>query len=443
MAEKTVMKATYDNQRQENNEAGAKHNDRTMNDEQRKRQDHIDESRTDLNKCFTRVEGHNMQVEQRSGELASFEYSYYSGTYHGYNEKQKEKYRANRQKKRADECTISKMYNNKQTGPQKTLLQVGAEGEYTDKEKFEKMCFELADYYETQKGEDYRHIVLSLSFHYDETSIHCHMNHIYEVKDENGNWKPAKDEFREKMGVKLPKESEKKSKKNNRAQVQVKADRDKWYSIIEEIDKDISIDREPEKKKAKQMMDHTKGKAIQQTNEAIERSNKAVKEMKELETKAAEQKEDWEAFQEWKKDSGYSLINKETKKCEKLKKDVEYQQNRLDAAKAKFKDHYNDMLKDVGKSGILEKRIKSLSTVQEDHPEIQDPDDFEMFQKVALQIITESPQLTIKVWDRIKEMKNIKEMENGLKESKKALLDQVKVAVECGVDIDLDDFELG
>ncbi len=337
------MKTSFDNQRQKNNIAGANHNDRTMEDTTRKKRDHIDWTRSHENKIMVRVEGWNFPVKQGQGELAMHELGYYRDTFSPSVEAQKEKYLAKRQKKRAEECTIERLYQSDKTGVQKTLLQVGKEGEYEDKAKFEKMCFELADYFETQKGEDFRHTVLSLSFHYDETSLHCHLNHVYEVKDKDGNWKPAKDDFLKKMNIELPDKTKEKSRKNNRAQVLVAQDREKWQNIVEEIDKEVSLDRVPEKKKEKQKIDHEKGKAIQSANKAIERANTAAAVASEYEAKAEEakkayedlvinQEEEYREFLEYKENK--ALLKKEIQDDErtlsKQKKAIERNREKID-----------------------------------------------------------------------------------------------------------------
>lgn len=88
-------------------------------------------------------------------------------------------------------------------------------------------------------------MIVSCAIHADETSLHAHVRRVFYVKDEQGNLELAQNKALKKMGYELPHPEAKRSKYNNRLQAFTDEMRDFWQDVIETVDKDIKIDREP------------------------------------------------------------------------------------------------------------------------------------------------------------------------------------------------------
>lgn len=125
-----------------------------------------------------------------------------------------------------------------------------------------------------EENEEARIKVLSISIHASEDngSLHIHMTKSFEVKEKDG-WIQNQEECLKKLGYKLPDESKKKGQYNNRKMTWTDQIRQRWYDIMEEVDRDIKIDRTPDPKNPK-----TKGKV----NRAITQMNELKKQIREL-----------------------------------------------------------------------------------------------------------------------------------------------------------------
>ena len=200
-------------------------------------------------KAFIRKGDGFVRVSLGKGKFAQWEKSYYEQRFSPYIENQKNKYLKNRQKKRAENCTAGNYYNNKTTGPTHMLYQVGKNGEYQDYEKFRDMVFSDIEYIEEHyQAEDARIKCLDVAYHgYDgaERSLHAHTAWSFEVKNKDGVWVQDTDRCLEKLGVALPDPTKKKGRYNNRKMTFTAAMQERWYDIVESIDKDIHIDRTP------------------------------------------------------------------------------------------------------------------------------------------------------------------------------------------------------
>lgn len=200
-------------------------------------------------KAFIRNGDRFVRVHLGKGQLAAWEKSYYEQRFGGYVDSQRNKYLKNRQKKRAENCTVDKYYNNQTTGPTHMLYQVGKDGEYQDYDKFRDMVFDHVEHVEkTYQSEDARIKCLDVAFHgYDgaERSLHAHTAWSFEVKDKNGLWVQNTEECLKKLGVELPDKTKSKGRYNNRKMTFTAAMQERWYDIVEDIDKTVQIDRTP------------------------------------------------------------------------------------------------------------------------------------------------------------------------------------------------------
>lgn len=225
----------------------ANHADRTFNTE---KADNVKSIKDD--RAYVRKGDGFVRVALGKGKIAQWEKSYYKERFAPYVEKQKERYLKKRQKKRAENCTVDSYYNNKTTGPTHILYQVDKDGKYQDYEKFREMVFADVEYIEeTYRTEDARIKCLDVAFHgFDgaERSLHAHSAWSFEVLGKDGVWVQDTEKCLEKLGVELPDKTKDKERFNNRKMVWTDLTRDKWYDIVEEIDKDITIDRTPDPK---------------------------------------------------------------------------------------------------------------------------------------------------------------------------------------------------
>ena len=139
--------------------------------------------------------------------------------------------------------------NNKTTGPTHILYQVGKNGEYQDYDKFREMVFSDIEYIEEHyQAEDARIKCLDVAFHgYDgaERSLHAHSAWSFEVRNKDGIWVQDTEWCLEKLGVELPDKTKPKDRYNNHKMTFTAAMQERWYDIVEDIDKGIRIDRTP------------------------------------------------------------------------------------------------------------------------------------------------------------------------------------------------------
>lgn len=255
------MKATLENKHCGGTKE-ANHNDRTFDVSNA---DNIGDIRQDQVWVFP--DGQKMQrLPLQQHALRDWELAYYQSRFGAAIDAQRERHLKARQKKRVEGCTVKRYYDSVKTGPDSTILQVGKEWEYTDRQKFTKMVGAMKKEIE-EETEGARIKVLSISVHCSEQdgSMHVHLDKSYEVKDKYGHWVQDQDKCLAKLGYKLPDETKKSGKYNNRKTTWTDQKRQAWYDIIERIDPEIKIDRTPDPKNPK-----TKGKvnrAITQMNE--------------------------------------------------------------------------------------------------------------------------------------------------------------------------------
>lgn len=224
--------------------AKANHADRTFDAEKAKNIKSIKDD-----KAYVFYAGEFRAVKLGKGKLAEWEKKHYKKMFSPYIENQKGKYLQRRQKKRAENCTIDNYFNDNATCPTRVIYQVGKDGLYQDYGKFQEMVKAHMKYVcEHYQTEDARIMPLDLAYHgYEgaERSLHAHGAYSFEVKDKDGNWVQNTELCLEKLGVDLPYPDKEKGRYNNRKMTLTKMMQEKWYDIIEEIDKSITINRTP------------------------------------------------------------------------------------------------------------------------------------------------------------------------------------------------------
>lgn len=330
------MKATLENQHCGGTKE-ANHNDRSFDIS---KADNIGDITQDQTWIFP--DGKKPQrLPLQQHALRDWELEYYQNRFGNAVENQKEKYLKKRQKKRAEGCTVKRYYDSIKTGPDSTVLQLDKEGKYTDRKKFVKMVNAIKNEIE-EENEFARIKILSISVHGSETSLHAHMSKSFEVKDANGNWVQDMDKCLEKLGYALPEPEKKKNRHNNRKMIWTDAKRQVWYDIIERIDPDIKIDRNPDPNNPK-----TKGKI-----------NRAITEMTKLKNIIRELETELDALQ-----NDLQRIGKEISKADAEK--------RLEALQASLERHKDKFIKMRDYIGESEKK----SAKQEPEEDLE-PDEF-------------------------------------------------------------------
>lgn len=337
------MKATIENKHC-GGTVEANHNDRSFDIS---KADNIGDIRKDQVWIFPDGEKpQRLPLEQYA--LRDFEMEYYSNRFGNAITAQKERHLKARQKSRAEGCTVKRYYDSIKTGPESTVLQVGKEWEYTDRKKFVQMVNAWKNDIE-EETEDARIKVLPISVHGSEEdgSLHVHLTKSFEYKGKDG-WVQDQDKCLEKLGYKLPDPAKKRGKYNNRKMTWTDQKRQVWYDIIERIDPEIKIDREPRPDNPK-----TKGKV----NRAITEMTKLKRIIRELETEI-------ESLQ-----ADLQRIGKDISKA-----DVEKRMERIQASLERHKDAFRKMRDYVGDN---EPRKTTTALEKESESTIEPDEDWE------------------------------------------------------------------
>ena len=130
---------------------------------------------------------------------------------------------------------------------QETLLQVGNKSKsLKDEAIFEKICDEWIE--ENLLGKfDFKEggiFPINVAFHYDETTIHAHVDWVGVARDKNGNWVMNKKQALRNLGYDVPKELE---TDTNNPTTLFSADIRKSFQDIVEKYTDFTVDRTPVK----------------------------------------------------------------------------------------------------------------------------------------------------------------------------------------------------
>lgn len=221
------------------------HNDRKFEQVNSKDYDtHIDWEKSSENVYYAfkmKEPEQALWVNSENYNLRDIELGFYKNHFGAHLKHQNEKHIKSRHKERCK--SIEDIYTNPRTCPQETILQVGKDGEYQDYKKFKKMVKQFCSSYNAQHCNN--SMIVSCAIHADETSLHAHVRRVFYVKDEQGNLELAQNKALKKMGYELPHPEAKRSKYNNRLQAFTDEMRGFWQDIIENTDKSIKIDREP------------------------------------------------------------------------------------------------------------------------------------------------------------------------------------------------------
>lgn len=186
---------------------------------------------------------------------------------------------------------------------QETILQVGNKSKsLKDKDIFEKICNEWVEENLLGKfnSEEGGILPINVAFHYDETTIHAHVDWIGVCRDKNGNWVMNKKQVLRNLGYDVPKELETDS--NNPTKLFSDDIRKSFQDIVEKYT-DFTVDRTPikgsqnlkngeyqeimaEREKHANLIEEDK-----KLQEAIEAKAKAKAEASEIVLKATEEAE--------------------------------------------------------------------------------------------------------------------------------------------------------
>lgn len=283
--------------------------------------------------------------------LRDWEMAYYQSRFGDAVEAQRNRHLKARQKARAEGCTVKRYYDSVKTGPESTILQVGKEWEYTDRKKFTQMVNAWKKEIE-EETEDARIKVLSISVHCSEQdgSMHVHLTKSFEVRGKDG-WVSDQDKCLKKLGYKLQDDTKKQGKYNNRKTPWTDAKRQAWYDIIERIDPDIKIDREPDPNNPK-----TKGKV----SRAITQMNELKKIIRELEGEITALQAD------------LSRIGKDISKA-----DVQARMEQIQASLERHKVAFGKMRDYVNEPSKPAKAATKAATAVEKEEEIEEPEGWE------------------------------------------------------------------
>lgn len=243
----------------------SKHIDRSFDYKKAK---NINDEKAKENAVYVREGNKFLRIEQGKNLLQKKELEYYKNNFQAKVDDQVDKYLSNRQKARAENCTIENYYNAKNTGLTRIILQVGAGDDYQDKNNLAQMMNAMIKkVQERSLSNDARVNCVSVGFHFDEKAYHIHLALSFEIKDEKGNWCVNQEKCLERLGYEKPRETNFEGRYNNRKQAWTAKSREKWFQSIEEVDKNITIERTPSSKNKM-----TKGKvqqAIYELNELI------------------------------------------------------------------------------------------------------------------------------------------------------------------------------
>lgn len=147
------------------NKTNIKHNNRKMSDKEKKRNDHIDYSRSDKNKYL--VQGNLKELYKREfGEPLK-----------NYNEKQK------RSDRKIDDYYKHIESSKKTSLQQEMIIQVGDQGDFSNSDDFDKANEILEEWYQDFEERNPNLKIYNAVIHNDEASPHLHLNFVPVASD--------------------------------------------------------------------------------------------------------------------------------------------------------------------------------------------------------------------------------------------------------------------
>ncbi len=229
------------------NSFDVKHNDRQFQSDQDK---HIDKTKSTQNIYLICDENGLISELERGESLREHELEIYEKLYTESLVAKNEKSIAQRHPERIK--TMEEYLDGRQTCPEEEILQVGKMDEFKFKDAngdldFEKIeAFEkcVRDYIEEHNKSFPDIKILDASIHVDESSLHCHLRKTYAVPDKEGRLEVSQHRCLEKLGYKLPKPEEKRSRANNLKIPYTLDKREMWLGICEK-NLNIELEHEP------------------------------------------------------------------------------------------------------------------------------------------------------------------------------------------------------
>ncbi len=240
---------------------------------------HIDKEKTADNRTYVFDYGDDGEMSTSkvisAEELEGYEREYYRTTYTGACDAQNARNHAKRQYNR--DRTPDDLYDGARTKPDSIVLQIGKCEDNIGKKELMKSFGTLIKKYNNEFiQEDARIRFISACYHGDETTDHLHAQLVYEVKDEDGNWKLNQTECLKRLGFERPDPTQSETKKNNVKVAYTEKHRQMWLDAIEET-LSVELDRTPEKNHKHEEADHELGlkKREQKALESIISDEKA------------------------------------------------------------------------------------------------------------------------------------------------------------------------
>ena len=212
------------------------HNSRNFDLEKVAKAEHIDPSRTHLNKYIA-------IYPELKHDFKAVEKKFYKENFKewlAYKKRNAEKYRHPERKK-----TPEQLRTNKQTAPQEIIYQIGGKDNAPTPKEFRIWMNGMLKYHaEITKG--YCQI-LDAAIHNDEATPHAHVREVwtYKDKDENGDEMLVigKGKALELAGFPLPYPDQEPSRSNNRAVTYTRMMREKGEELAKEMGFDIDVNR--------------------------------------------------------------------------------------------------------------------------------------------------------------------------------------------------------
>lgn len=214
------------------------HNDRNF---ESKKDKHIDKAKSADN-IYLFVDGDGEISERKDKSFREHEQRRYTELFFDSLYRKNEKAIAQRHAERVK--SIEDYLDGKKTCPEEEILQIGKEGEYQDIEKFR----ECVEEYIKRHQERFPDIkILDAAIHVDETSLHCHLRKVYCAPDKEGDLEAKQHQCLKNLGYTLPDPEKSRGQFNNLKIPYTEDTRAMWLDICEEKNRDISLERVPDK----------------------------------------------------------------------------------------------------------------------------------------------------------------------------------------------------
>lgn len=236
-----VIKATLHQGRLKGKSKG-QHNDRSF--DTKKNDSIVHPEHAQYNQYYvTSEDGKFLPVKGGKDEFARAEREFYRKNFKAGQDAKNARNKAQGHKERCR--TIEQVRKNAKTAPMELIFQIGSEKKpYNDMgntaRMFRQITMEIRKKYPKFK-------IINIAIHYDELTPHCHVRGAFISKDDFGYDVPNQTKALKEMGFSLPNPEEPRGQKNNELIPFTAELRTRWYDLIEEMEPEITIDREPVK----------------------------------------------------------------------------------------------------------------------------------------------------------------------------------------------------